>query len=233
MKEKELLRASMEDELVKYDFPGAAAFSTMRNAGLPFPVVLSHQVHGDKIAVVREFTEDLDGYDAIVTDVPGLAVGVRTADCVPILLHDSARGVVAAVHSGWKGTVQRIAQKTVMVMQDTFSSKPSDISAVIGPCICAGCFQVGTEVVRMFKDNGLPLDRIYRWEGPKQDTEMAGGHHIDLVEANRWMLIDIGLEESRIHICGICSYTDGRFFSARREGKECGRTVSAIRINAE
>ena len=101
------------DNLLNYNLgPGVEAFSTRRDSVLPYDVIQGHQVHGARIAVVDRpglTREDLEGYDAFVTSLSGVAVGVRTADCVPILLYDERKRVVAAVHSGWKGTVQRIA----------------------------------------------------------------------------------------------------------------------------
>ena len=129
--------AKMFTELLKYrQGDGVEAFSTQRDAVLPYPVIQGHQVHDSQVAVIDrpDYTrEELEGYDAFVTALPGVAIGVRTADCVPILLYDPAKRVVAAVHSGWKSTVLHIAQKAINVMAQQFGCKAEDISAVIGP----------------------------------------------------------------------------------------------------
>lgn len=138
--------------------PDVTAFSPLRDAVLPMPVVQAHQVHGDRVAVVgsADLTrEDLEGFDALITDVPGVAIGARTADCIPVLMYDPARRAVAAVHSGWKGTVLKIAAKTLAAMSGEFGTRPADILAVIGPGIGPDSFQVGPEVARAFLDAGF------------------------------------------------------------------------------
>ena len=211
---------------------GVEAFTTMRNAHLPYPVIVGHQVHGNKVAVVDRpgmTGDDLDGYDALVTNLP-LAIGVRTADCTPILIYDPVHAVVAAVHSGWKSTVQKIALQTILKMTAEFGSVPADLHAVIGPGISRKNFQVGEEVSRFFKDAGFPVEKVWNWDGiPEADT-MRGGHHIDLEAANRWLLENAGVLPENISSCGICTYDDGRFFSARREGVSCGRNINAIKL---
>ena len=140
----------MGDNLLRYNpGTGAEAFTTRRDSVLPYPVIQGHQVHGDRIAVIDRpdlTREDLEGYDAFICALPGVAVGVRTADCVPVLLYDPVRRVVAAVHSGWKGTVLKIAQKTILLMEKDFGCSPADLRAVIGPAIGPDSFQVGPEV---------------------------------------------------------------------------------------
>ena len=208
------------------------AFTTYRDSELPYFVVTGHQVHGTKIAIVTDpetGRDELEGYDALITNVKGCAIGVRTADCIPVLLYDPVNEVVAAIHSGWKGTLNRISQKTVFRMKDAFGSSPEDILAVVGPGICRSCFQVGEEVVNYFKGNGINIDPIYSWEGPKQEG-MKGGHHLDLIEENRLLLLECGVPATKIQVSGICTYEDGRFFSARREGSACGRNINAIKM---
>ena len=222
-------------DLLRYNFNDSRveAFSTFRASELPYPVVTGHQVHGTAIAVVENQAttrEELEGYDALITNVPGCVIGVRTADCIPVLLYDPVTSTVAAVHSGWKGTLNRISQKTIMKMRDTFGSDPHDIRAVIGPGICRKCFQVGEEVVNYFKGNGIDIVPIYSWDGPKQEGSMAGGHHLDLVEENRILLVESGVRPENIQLSGICTYEDGRFFSARREGSDCGRIINTIKL---
>lgn len=223
------------DGLLEYQIaPGKVeAFSTFRDSVLPYPVVTGHQVHGTKIAVISApdtSRDELEGFDAFITNVRGCAIAVRTADCIPVLLYDPVREAVAAVHSGWKGTLNRISQKTVMKMRDEFGTDPADLLAVIGPGICRKCFQVGEEVVNYFKGNGIDINPIYSWDGPKEEGTMKGGHHLDLIEENRILLLESGVNPENIQISGICTYEDQRFFSARREGRECGRIINAIRL---
>ena len=224
----------MFDDLLAYDLgAGVEAFSARRNAVLPYPVIQGRQVHGCKVAVVDRpgmTREELDGYDAFVTRLPGVAIGVRTADCVPVLLYDPVKRVVAAVHAGWKGTVLHISRKAVGVMARQFGCEPGDLRVVIGPGIGPDSFQVGEEVAGHFKDAGFPVEKVWSFRGPEDGTPMSGGHHIDLFEANRWLLEEAGVPARNIRVAGIDTYTDASFFSARREGVQCGRIINAIRL---
>ena len=174
--------------------------------------------------------EDLEGYDAFITNLPGVSIGVRTADCVPILLSDAENHVIAAIHSGWKGTVQKIAMKTIGVMETKFKIRPEDLVAVIGPSIGPESFQVGEEVAIKFKEAGFPMNAIWSFQGQGDGSPMSGGHHIDLWEANKWILLESGVKEGNIWISRIDTFLDPSFFSARRESVECGRNINAIRL---
>ena len=222
------------NELLRYDLgPGVEAFSTRRDSVLPYPVVQSHQVHGVRVAVVDRpdmTREDLEGVDALVTALPGCAIGVRTADCVPILLYDPVRRVVAAIHSGWKGTVQRISQKTLFLMKQEFDCRPEDIRAALGPAIGPESFQVGEEVVQFFKEQNFPLDDIWSFRPGFSNVPMLDGHHLDLFKANRWLLEETGVPAACIQVAGIDTYKDPSFYSARNEGMDCGRTISFIKL---
>lgn len=224
----------MSSELLKYHLgEGVEAFSTRRDSILPYPVIQGHQVHGAKVAVIERpgmAREELEGYDALVTALPGVAIGVRTADCVPVLLYDPVKRVVAAVHAGWKGTVLHVSQKAIDVMALRFGSKASDMRAVLGPSIAPMSFQVGEEVAGHFKGAGFPMDEIWSFQGEGNGSPMSGGHHIDLWKASRWLLEEAGVEPGNIQVCGIDTFTDDSFFSARREGVQCGRIINSIML---
>ena len=222
------------DQLLGYDLgSGVEAFSSRREGVLPYPVICGHQVHGTEVAVVDRpdlTREDLEGYDALITALPGVAVGVRTADCVPILLYDPVKRVVAAIHSGWKGTVRMISQKALAILSRQFGCRPADIRAAIGPCIGVESFQVGEEVVVQFREQGFPMDGIWRFTGGHPEIPMHDGHHIDLVRANEWLLTESGILPGNIQVAGIDTYKDTSFYSARREGTACGRTINAVKM---
>ena len=217
-------------------FPGEAgveAFYTQREAALPYPVIQGHQVHGSRVAIVERpgmTREELEGYDAFVTNRPGVAIGVRTADCVPVLLYDPVQRVVAAVHAGWKGTVLHISEGALEAMGQEFGSRPSELKAVIGPSIGPDSFQVGEEVAEKFKEAGFPMDEIWSFRGPGDGSPMSGGHHIDLWKANRWLLEQLGIPPESIEVVGIDTFTTPSLFSARREGVACGRIINAIML---
>ena len=224
----------MTDTLLKYKLgAGVEAFTARRDAVLPYPVIQGHQVHNCKVAVIDRpglTREDLEGYDAFVTNLPGVAIGVRTADCVPILLYDPVKRVIAAVHAGWKGTVLRISHNALEVMAFKFGSSAADIKAVIGPAIGPDSFQVGIEVAEKFKQAGFPMDYVWSFHGAGDGTPMSGGHHIDLFKANRWLLEQVGVIPGNIQVFDIDTFTATEFFSARREGTQCGRNINSIKL---
>ena len=219
-------------ELLKYDLgAGVEAFSTRRDSVLPYPVIQGHQVHEAKVAFIERpgmTREELEGYDVFMTTLPGVAIGVRTADCVPVLLYDPVKQVVAVAHAGWKGTVLHVTEKTVKVMTVKYGSNAADIRAVIGPSIGPDSFQVGEDVAEYFKNAGFPMDEIWSFQGKGDGTPMSGGHHIDLWKANQWLLQQAGVKPENIQVCGIDTFTDPSFFSARREGLQCGRIINSI-----
>lgn len=201
---------------------------------IPEKLLTPYQVHGDEVRVIDALFSSLtsekqraylQGVDALVTAIPGFCVAVATADCVPILLYAADRKVVAAVHAGWRGTVQRIVEKTVRCMTDQFACDPACIKAGIAPSIGKDAFEVGEEVVEAFKKAGMDLSRIM-----ERHVE-TGKAHIDLWEANRIQLLEAGLSASQVEVAGICTYTHFEdFFSARRLGIESGRILSGIVI---
>lgn len=219
---------------LQYDLgQGVEAFTTRRDSALPYPVVQGHQVHDCKVAIIDRpglTREDLEGYDAFLTNIPGVAIGVRTADCVPVLLFDPARRVIAAVHAGWKGTVLHISHKALEVMAVKFGTQAADIKAVIGPAIGPDSFQVGLEVAQKFKAAGFPMDDIWTFREAGDGSPMSGGHHIDLFKANRWLLEQAGVLPDNIQVFDIDTFTDTDFYSARREGTQCGRNINAIKL---
>jgi len=220
------------DSLLRYDLgAGVEAFSTQRDAVLPYEVTQGHQVHWNRVAAIGRpgmTREELEGYDAFMTNLPGVAIGVRTADCVPVLLYDPVQRAIAAIHAGWKGTILHITQSAIAAMEQAYGCEPANMRAVLGPGIGPESFQVGEEVATRFKEAGFPMDQIWSFHGTGDGTPMSGGHHIDLFKANRWLLQQAGIPSGNIYACGIDTYTDDAYFSARREGYSCGRTVNAI-----
>jgi len=213
-----------------------------------WPLATLRQIHSDVVhAVTAAPTETLRG-DALVTGTPGLLLGVRTADCVPILLADTKRRAVAAVHAGWRGTLQRIAAKTVGQLRMSFGARPADLVAVLGPAIGPCCYEVGPEVVQAFcaqfasaanwfdeARTGEEPDPLH-WLSPAPPGHQPPPKKVrlDLRAANRWQLEEAGLDPKNIivnNICTVCR-TD-LFFSYREEGAETGRHLAVIGIAGE
>lgn len=227
----------MADNILEYTLgKGAAGFTFGRDCPLPFPVIQPHQTHSSRVACITDpdiSRDSLQGVDALVTGLEGVSVGVRTADCIPVLLYDPVARAVGAVHSGWRGTADRIASRAVEEMARLFGSSPRDIRAAIGPGIGFDSFQVGEELVDIFSAAGFPMDRIWNFRGARKEGSMSGGHHIDLKECVRITLMESGLNASEIQVSEIDTYTDLRFYSARREGSRCGRNINAVMLSGQ
>ncbi len=187
------------------------------------------QVHGSDILIIdepelqREEVKNMT-FDVVMTDKPGQCIGVSTADCVPILLFDPRKKVIAAVHAGWRGTVARIASKSISAMRDMFDSNPEDIIAGLGPAISIKSFEVGDEVVDAFRKSGF-AEELY------SKNEETGKYHIDLWKANADDLVNAGLNPGNIEISGVCTIENSdKLFSARKLGVKSGRTATCIML---
>ena len=222
----------MKSNIIQYDFgKGAEAFSYGKDTSVPSGIILGDQIHDIRTAVIRSKNPDessLKGTDALITNLRGIIIGVRTADCVPILLYDPIRETVAAIHAGWKGTLRRIVGSCIATMISEYGCHPEDVIAHMGPGISSESFQVGEDVAITFKDVNFPLDVVYSWGGGKEDGNIRTGHHIDLFAANKWILEQNGVLTKNIFTCGIDTFTDGSFYSARRDGADCGRNITTI-----
>jgi polyphenol oxidase len=209
------------------------------------------QFHSDVIsfAATAVAVGETPKADALITGAPGLLLGVQTADCVPILLADTRRHAVAAIHAGWRGTLARIVPKTLGRMRMEFGTRPRDVVAALGPAIGGGCYEVGPEVAQAFAaqfPNAAewfdgPFEQLAHGEEPlwlPWLTMMPPGHvpppprvQLDLRASNRWQLLDAGVPEKRIagsDLCTACR-TD-LLFSYRREGAKTGRMMAVIGI---
>ena len=206
--------------------PTVEAFSTNCDDAIDFEVILpAHQAHSDRVRRIPQEQDDITGVDALITNERGVRIGVKTADCVPILLYDSRREAIADSHSVWKGTVKNIIRSAIARMTDEFHTASADILAVIGPCIHLEAFEVGEEVYDMFKEDYPSLSFPANREGAKC--------HIDLPGICRQQLIDCGVNDSNIEVRPECTWTlHDRFFSARRLGKQFDRQriINAVKL---
>jgi YfiH family protein len=193
----------------------------------PNQFAFPRQTHSDHIQVIDVLngSPDIADTDALITNKTGLFVCVQTADCVPILLFDTQKNVVAAVHTGWRGTVSKIAKKTVKKMVEDFGSNPNDIIAGIGPSIHMHAYEVGSEVIESVRTHFSNSDALLK-------PSLKSGHaYFDLWEANKTVLTSAGIPEENIEIMGLCTYEHPElFYSARRDGATTGRMVSAIKL---
>ena len=184
-------------------------------------LLMPHQVHKAEIAVVDEQRDiDLEGYDALMTNVEDVCIGVSTADCIPVLLYDPRQRAVCAVHAGWRGTVMRIVEQSIARMTEVYGTNPADLIAQIGPGIHLESFEVGDEVYQAFEDAGFPMEKI---------SKKYEKWHLDLPECNRLQLIAAGVPDAHISVSPVCTYMQAdTYFSARRLGIESGRIFTGI-----
>jgi YfiH family protein len=186
--------------------------------------------------------------DGLMTDEPGLLLGIQTADCIPVLVADRKRRAVAAFHAGWRGTVKRIVETGIGRMRIEFGSRPEDLVAAIGPGIGPCCYAVGEEVLSGFESQFAYARELFcevydtdpvRAKYPMLFlTQRAPGHspmgpslHLNLMEANRRQLLAAGLKPQAIKMVGGCTGCQPElFFSHRASRGHAGRMLSVIGI---
>ena len=180
------------------------------------------QMHGREIALAC--SADMQEADAVISDDDGFLAGIRTADCMGILIACPASGRVAAVHAGWRGLVSDIPGNVVNALKTMggSTSDPSQMIAALGPSIGAAVYEVGQEVAQTFSENGL-----------EHSVRPANGStrkksHLDVHHAATQRLIDAGLKPSKIDGNPLCTSKIDLFYSYRNEGPECGRLMAAI-----
>ncbi|MBP2635678.1 MAG: Polyphenol oxidase [Firmicutes bacterium] len=194
--------------------------------------VTAEQIHGDAVKLVtaadagcgsQYYDTAIKGTDALVTNTPGLPLMLFFADCVPVLIADPVSRAIGISHAGWKGTVAKIAQKTILAMQQHFNTKPGDCLVGIGPAIGPCCYEVDEAVINKLKTG------FSRWEDlvdPRQ-----GRWLLNLWEANREQLKEIGVMDNNITVSQVCTAENSQiFFSHRTENGQTGRFGAIISL---
>lgn len=185
------------------------------------------------IGITKPFPQGFSeyGYDAMITDIPGAVLCTSHADCVPVLLYDSKHNAVAAIHSGWRGTAEKVSLKTVESMILEYSTNPNDIKAVIGPSICIDNFECDSDVFDAFKgafnDSFVVLSSKYIYtKGNKYHISVSGFVYETLLEA--------GLLNENIYIDDRCTFkNENLFFSHRRDKGDTGVMAAVISVASE
>jgi YfiH family protein len=200
-------------------------------------IVSLNQVHGREVlnidknispGMLEHFRHDRPRADALVSDAPDVALVVRAADCVPVLIADGRIGAAAAVHAGWRGTAARVAVAAVEAMQREFGSRAAELVAAIGPAIGPCCYEVGSDVVDAFATAGHERYLVDRWFMTRRDHRIR----LDMPGANRDQLILAGVREENIHACGLCTAMHLDVLTSYRAEKEAaGRIAAAIRAS--
>jgi YfiH family protein len=207
---------------------------------------LTHRVDRETASSSPDLGSDALRGDGLMTDDPGVMLGIQTADCVPVLVHDRRNGAVAAFHAGWRGTLKRIVEGGVGKMRLEFDSRPEDLEAAIGPAIGACCYAVGDEIrhefLSQFSYAETLFTEVYDSDPIKEKypllfmTARAPGHsnlgpslHLDLAAANRRQLLDAGLRPEAIHMAHTCTACQReQYYSHRAEHGFCGRMMAVI-----
>ncbi|MDQ1469173.1 MAG: purine-nucleoside/S-methyl-5-thioadenosine phosphorylase / adenosine deaminase [Bryobacterales bacterium] len=180
-----------------------------RDSVYPSPITTVKQIHSDTVAEAGDGVAEADG---LVTQQPGVVVGVRTADCVPVLIVDTQQRAVAAVHAGWRGSARNIVAVAVRELISRYGTRLEDLSAAIGPSIGVCCYEVGSEVARLFQNS----------------TPETNGR-LDLAVINERQLREAGVQN--VWMAGVCTFCEAQdYFSFRREREQAGRMTSFIGV---
>jgi YfiH family protein len=214
----------------------------------PWPLVTIRQIHSDLIHCVTRLPEEPLVGDGLITRVPGILLAIQTADCLPVILVDTKQRAVGVFHAGWRGTVKRIVEKGVGEMRRYFGTLPRDIKAAIGPGVHGCCYDVGPEVRQQFESQFAYAEDLFREveeSNPVREkypllflTARAPGHSelrtkifLDLVEANRRQLIDVGVSPRNISASPLCTASrPDLLFSYRAEKGVTGRMMGVVGI---
>jgi polyphenol oxidase len=192
-----------------------------------FQLATAWQVHGDGVKIVGnqiDVNNSEEKFDALVSDLESILVGVKTADCVPVLLGDPKTKAFGAVHAGWRGTVESIAVKATEKMREEFGTNPKDLIAAIGPAATCKNYEIGQDVIDAFSEKFSESEKLF--------TPTRDGHAlIDLYRANKNQLLSIGVAAENITVAPFCTMerTD-LFFSYRVEKRLYGKTGRLLSV---
>jgi polyphenol oxidase len=210
-----------QPENVRENRKRVADFLGVPEQNLIFP----KQTHTKNIGIVTatENHKEFSDTDALITNVKGISIAVMSADCVPVLLYDRLNKAVAAIHAGWRGTVQKIVKETIDLMIQTYGTQTEHLIAGIGPSICQDVYEVGEEVIEVVKKafgNNPDLLRDGK----------TGKAYLNLWEANRIQLLETGVKAENIEISGLCTFTNSNEFFSARKSDRSGRFAAGIML---
>ena len=194
-----------------------------------YPRVVSvRQVHGTDVLVIdrplKVGEQFLDGWDAIITNQVGMLLTIRTADCVPVLVADVARGLVGAVHAGWRGAVRGVVAKTIRTMVERFGADLASLCLAMGPSVGPCCYEVDTPVLEQLPTDLPDASTVLVSTGPRTGR-------LDLKALIRGQALSLGIADDRIHIVDCCTMCrEDLLFSYRRDGTVHGTMVNGIML---
>ena len=194
-----------------------------------FPLLSLRQVHGDRVVIFDPAIQTIEEVwhtegDALVTRTPGFALGVFTADCLPIFLYDPVQEAIGVVHTGWRGTAKGVIRRAVERMEEAFQCRGADLLAALGPCIGPCCYEVDGPVKAAFLSGGIPWERVSKPRGYEKWL-------LDLYQANLFHMEKAGISKENINVLKICTSCHGEaFYSYRNADKTGGRQINFIAL---
>lgn len=191
-------------------------------------IISSRQTHTNNVVVINEDNLDyeLQDVDGVITKLKGVALTIATADCQSIILYDKKNEVIGNIHSGWKGTLNKILNNGINLMIKEFSSNVEDIIVCIGPSIMGCCFEVDKDVVDMFTNNFDDIEEFIKL-GEVRDGKQK--YYIDTIGINKRELINLGILKENIYLSNVCTKcSSDTYYSYRVQGQDSGRNVTLV-----
>lgn len=221
----------VSDRTFDFHLPSAPPFSNQiqteflsRQLGFELPEISNiRQVHDNRVLLadqdpMREKNHSLPEADGLITDVIGLPLAIRTADCLSVFLYDSGHDAIGLLHAGWRGVQKRIITEALNLMKAKWGTDPGRVRAALGPAIRPCCYEVGEEFRRYF---------------PGETVSRQDRYYLDLPLASQKELLAEGVRSENIFDCGICTCCNEEYFSYRRDGEKAGRMIALMMLKAD
>jgi len=183
-----------------------------------FKLITANQIHSSKVTKVGKDFKGEVSCDGLLTEDKGLFIGVKTADCLPILIFDKNKKAVGAIHAGWRGTLKEVTMEGLKRMKEEFGSNPHELIAILGPSISVCCYEIGSDVERLLISSF-----------PESIERREGKSYFDLRKANRNLLLKGGVKKENIYEIPLCTMCEKRLFFSHRRGEK-GRNIAFIGI---
>ena len=191
-------------------------------------IISPRQTHTNNVVAITldNLDDELNDVDGVITDLKGVALTIATADCQNMFIYDKKKEVIGNIHSGWKGTLNKILRNAIVKLVDVYRCEVQDLIVCIGPSILKCCFEVDSDVVDMFRKEFKDIEDTISLGEIKNDKQK---YYIDTVEINRKELIDLGVPKENIIVSDICTKcSSDKYHSYRAHGMDSGRNVSLI-----
>ena len=195
-----------------------------RQLGFELPEISNiRQVHGSRVLIagqdpMRGKNHSLPEADGLMTDVIGLPLAIRTADCLSVFLYDAGHDAIGLLHAGWRGAQKRIITEALNLMKARWGTDPGRVKAALGPAIRPCCYEVGEELTQYF---------------PGETVSLQDRYYLDLPLAGQKELLAGGVRNENIFDCGICTSCDKEYFSYRRDGEKAGRMIALMMLKTD